>query len=89
MVSLYLSDAPSITDAYFSLKKNIEGSERLDRLVIDSKLTEAIRCYDLGDYEETMKYCDEALEINPSSAQALFLKRQAMVKIHDSSSSVE
>lgn len=84
MVSLYLSDASSITDAYFSLKKNIEGSERLDRLVIDSKLKEAIRCYDLGDYEETMKYCDEALEINPSSAQALFLKRQAMVRIHDS-----
>jgi hypothetical protein len=80
-VSLCLSDAYSITDAYFSLKKNIEVSERLDRLVIDSKLNEAIRCYDLGDYEETMKYCDEALEINPSSIRALFLKRQAMVKI--------
>ncbi|HYV52907.1 MAG TPA: hypothetical protein VE971_06385, partial [Candidatus Eisenbacteria bacterium] len=63
-VSLCLSDAYSITDAYYSLKKNIEGSERLDRLVIDSKLREAIRCYDLGDYEETMKYCDEALEIS-------------------------
>jgi GTPase SAR1 family protein len=84
MVSLYLSDASSITDAYYSLKKYIEGNERLDRLVIDGKLKEAIRCYDLGDYEETMKYCDEALEINPSSAQALFLKRQAMVKIHNS-----
>jgi tetratricopeptide (TPR) repeat protein len=80
-VSLCLSDAYSITDAYFSLKKNIEVSERLDRLVIDSKLNEAIRCYDLGDYEETMKYCDEALEINPSSIRALFIKRQAMVKI--------
>jgi tetratricopeptide (TPR) repeat protein len=63
------------------IKKNIEVSERLDRLVIDSKLNEGIRCYDLGDYEETMKYCDEALEINPSSIRALFLKRQAMVKI--------
>jgi hypothetical protein len=84
MVSLYLYDASSITDAYYSLKKNIEGNERLDRLVIDSKLKEAIRCYDSGDYEETMKYCDEALETNPSSAQALSLKRRAMVKIHNS-----
>ena len=56
LVSLYLYDASSITDAYYSLKKNIEGNERLDRLVIDSKLKEAIRCYDSGDYEETMKY---------------------------------
>jgi tetratricopeptide (TPR) repeat protein len=66
--------------------RSIESSERLGRLLFGSTLNKAIRCYDLGDYEETMKYCDEALKINPSSDQALFLKRKAMVKIHDSMS---
>lgn len=89
MASLDLSDANSITDAYFSLKRWIEGSEKLNRVLIDINLQQATRCYDLGDYEETMKYCDKVLKINPSSAQALFLKRQAIVKIHGSMSNMD
>ena len=42
---------------------------------------EANRCYGLGDYEGTMKYCDEALEIDPSFTAALDLKREAMARI--------
>jgi hypothetical protein len=83
-VYLYVSDARSITDAYYPLKKDIEGNDRLDKEASHSELEEAKRCYSLGDYEETMKYCDEALEIDPSSAAASDLKREAMARIYDS-----
>ncbi|MFZ0512564.1 MAG: hypothetical protein WAM14_13230, partial [Candidatus Nitrosopolaris sp.] len=83
-IYLHVSDAPSITDAYHGLKDYIEGHDRLDKLATDSKINEANRCYGLGDYEGAMKYCDEALEIDASSAAALDLKREAMARIYKS-----
>ena len=68
ILSLFVDNARNITDAYYSLKKEREGIDRLDKEVINSMLEEAKQCYGLGDYEGTMKYCDEALEIDPSSA---------------------
>ncbi|MGA9153912.1 MAG: hypothetical protein WBZ36_25310, partial [Candidatus Nitrosopolaris sp.] len=82
-VYFHVSDAPSITDAYYGLKDYIEGHD-LDKLAAGSKLEEAERCYGLQDYEGAMKYCDEALEIDLSSAAALDLKREAMARIYDS-----
>jgi hypothetical protein len=84
MLSLFVDNARNITDAYYSLKKEREGIDRLDKEVINSMLEEAKQCYGLGDYEGTMKYCDEALEIDPSSAAALDLHREAMARIYDS-----
>jgi hypothetical protein len=81
--SLFVENAKNIADAYYSLKKDIEGHDGLHKLVAHSKLEKAIHCYDSGDYEGAMKYCDEASEEDPSSAAA-DLKREAMARIYDS-----
>jgi tetratricopeptide (TPR) repeat protein len=76
--------ASSIIDALLSLEKHIECQGKLNRLEAESMLKKANRYYGLGDYEEAMKCCDEALGIDPSLVKASILKTQAMAKIYDS-----
>jgi tetratricopeptide (TPR) repeat protein len=77
-VSLFVETASDIAAAYSSLKKEREGNEMLDRLAFDGWMEEGVHFYDLGNYKEAIKCYNVALEINPNSADALFLKSLAM-----------
>jgi tetratricopeptide (TPR) repeat protein len=81
MAFLIISNASHIADAHHSQKEYRENIDRLDRLAIDSWLDKGIRAYALGDYEEAIKCYDKALEIDPSSARALYLKDLALRRL--------
>jgi tetratricopeptide (TPR) repeat protein len=81
MSFLFVSFQGGIAGAYCSLKDHKEGQERLDREAAQGKYEKAKCCYDLEDNEGAMKYCDEALEINPSLTAASDLKKEAMARI--------
>ena len=77
-VSLFVGTASDIAAAYSSLKKELEGNEMLDGLAHDGWLEKGLDAYKRGDNQEAIRCCNIALEINPNSADALFLKSLAL-----------
>ncbi|MFY9794300.1 MAG: tetratricopeptide repeat protein [Candidatus Nitrosopolaris sp.] len=77
-VSLFVETASDIAAAYSSLKKELEGNEMLDGLAHDGWLEKGLDAYQRGDNQEAIRCCNIALEINPNSADALFLKSLAL-----------
>ena len=75
-----VSGTSHIADAYYSLKRYRENIDRLDRLAIHSWLDEGICHYALGGYGEAIKCYNMALERDPNSARASYLKGLALDK---------
>jgi tetratricopeptide (TPR) repeat protein len=79
-----VDNARNIVDAYYSLKKDREGREMLDRLAFNGWMEKGVNYHELGQCQEAIECYNAALEINPNDDDALFLKSLAVAEVGDS-----